>query len=295
MFVVSFEMGDTHREGISGIFGAALSTLLEGFVPYYSTVLPQYPTWDGKGGQSGTGSGGNLGRGGSRSMLTGGQTPFQLTSKMEAFLKEGKLLLADQSVAICFSGGQDSTATWFSLLQIEQEWGLALGLLHFQHLWQRSSFYALNQLIGVALLSKEPLFVPLAPFSVPSEERARHWRYQAGYRSSHFYGFQSIALGHTATDSVETILLSLMRGSRRGQLSKLAPYRWGHNPYPASLHLTLFSRVRGESFHPLERRANQLRLLRIAQKGERGYSLLATSPPRGEKRGGGEGKSWGGG
>ena len=192
-------------------------------------------------------------------MVAGLQTPFLLTTEMEGVIRKNKLLLPDQSLTIALSGGQDSIVMWFALLQLKEEWRFALGILYYQHLWQQASFYAFSHLIEIAFLFQEPLFAPVAPFSVPSEEAARQWRYQVGYRASRFYTFQAIALGHTTSDSVETMLISLMRGSRREKLSNLAWSRWGHNPYPTSLPLSLFLRVQQERFGVLESRAMQFK------------------------------------
>jgi tRNA(Ile)-lysidine synthase len=124
------------------------------------------------------------------------------------------IVAAGGPVVVAVSGGADSTVLLHALSRAAPRLGLELVAAHLDHGLRRESR---GDARAVAALCAE-LGVPLVTERTPaglgrSEDAARRSRYRFLERTAKRAGAATIALGHTADDQVETVLLHLLRGS----------------------------------------------------------------------------------
>lgn len=156
-------------------------------------------------------------------------------------VRRHKLIEAGDHILVAVSGGPDSVA----LLSWLASWaddhgrgrGFSVSAAHVNHALrgveseQDAKFVAsLCEQIGVEFVSER---VPLAeagacrtrPKGVSLQEYARELRYAALVRMADRLGASKIALGHTADDQAETLLMWMLRGSGAGGLAGIPPVR----------------------------------------------------------------------
>ncbi|NOR13123.1 MAG: tRNA lysidine(34) synthetase TilS [Candidatus Aminicenantes bacterium] len=133
-------------------------------------------------------------------------------------------------ICVAYSGGRDSTALLFLLLEIRRDWDLSLYLGHFNHGIRASSDDDERFVRKIASSQKIPLFVESV--DVPSyakrnrlnlEESGRLLRYEFLDRIAETIGEAKIATGHTMSDQAETFFLRLIRGSGSRGLAGIYP------------------------------------------------------------------------
>jgi tRNA(Ile)-lysidine synthase len=159
--------------------------------------------------------------------------PMDLDNFREICLKQCGLTL-DQPILSAFSGGADS----LSLLILLESAGFPVVAAHFNHHIRAEADQdeqGAGQLagkLGIQFVSGSgnvPEFIHANNLSV--EEGARQLRYQWLLEQAAKYNAQALAVGHTADDQVETVLMHLLRGTGLDGLSGM-PYRqvlpvWG--------------------------------------------------------------------
>jgi tRNA(Ile)-lysidine synthase len=154
--------------------------------------------------------------------------PFE--DSVRAFCRAHGLLPAGARVVVACSGGADSTALLYALAAAAPAEGWTLAVGHLDHALRPGSaadaaFTA--ELAGAAALPFYSARVDVAalPASVgrSPEAAARGARRSYLARVAAAWRADAVALGHTADDQAETVLLNLVRGAGPAGLSGMAP------------------------------------------------------------------------
>ena len=136
-----------------------------------------------------------------------------------------QLLPQGSSLLLAVSGGQDSMALLALLQDLAPLHGWGLNLWHGDHGWHEGSSRIAAELSNWCLQRQLHLQVDqAAPEEVPSEAKARQWRYEKLAQRGCQAG-ADVVTGHTASDRAETMLLQLARGSDLAGLAALPSVR----------------------------------------------------------------------
>ena len=140
-------------------------------------------------------------------------------------LMQPQLLPQSSPLLLAVSGGQDSMALLALLQDLAPLHGWSLSLWHGDHRWHDGSSRIAAELRAWCQQRQLPLQVDqAAPGKVPSEAKARQWRYAQLEQRAREAG-ADVVTGHTASDRAETMLLQLARGSDLAGLTALPSVR----------------------------------------------------------------------
>lgn len=154
-----------------------------------------------------------------------------MLEKVRWTINTRQLLPADPHVLVAVSGGADSMAMLFALQALREAFKLTITAAHLDHSIRSDSRADAAFVRRMCATFNIPLWeervdVPaLRGSSGNLEEIARDARHRFLEATAHHVGANAIALGHTRTDLVETLLLHLMRGAGPGGLRGLAASR----------------------------------------------------------------------
>ncbi|MEW6685443.1 MAG: tRNA lysidine(34) synthetase TilS [Candidatus Edwardsbacteria bacterium] len=145
----------------------------------------------------------------------------KILSKVRNTIKGHKMLQGGERVIVAVSGGPDSVALLYILLELKQEYKLQLHLAHLNHkLRGKKSEEDAEFVTQLAQRLNLPLSIEsfeVATFlkqeKLSLQEVARHIRYHFLENVAKENEADRIATGHTANDQAETILLRLIRGA----------------------------------------------------------------------------------
>lgn len=148
-------------------------------------------------------------------------------------LKEQCQINPRQPILIGVSGGPDSIA----LLHILHQFGFPLIVAHFHHMIRPEADQEADGVkqitIGLKLpylMGKEDVRGFAEQNSISIEEAARMLRYKFLFEKANEMNVQAVAVGHTADDQVETVLMHLIRGSGldglAGMCFRMLPNAW---------------------------------------------------------------------
>jgi tRNA(Ile)-lysidine synthase len=150
-----------------------------------------------------------------------------LRDQVERTLRRHAMLAGGETVLVAVSGGADSVALLHVLLGLADDWRLTLRVLHVDHRLRADSSHdadfvrALGARLGVP--------VDVAAVTVDSRESleaaARAARYAALEAHAARLGANRIAVGHTADDQAETVLMRLVQGAGVRGLAGIPPVR----------------------------------------------------------------------
>ena len=141
----------------------------------------------------------------------------------------------EESVLVGVSGGPDSMALLYALIDISstQPLPLTLSIAHFNHEIRGADadkdecfVKSISEQLGIPVYVKRgnvPQFKKTHGLSM--EEAARVLRYQFFFELAEEKGFTKIALGHHADDNAEQVLMNLLRGSGPTGLAGIPPKR----------------------------------------------------------------------
>ncbi len=158
-----------------------------------------------------------------------------LTKRILAYIQKNDLLPRGETLLVGVSGGPDSVCLLYSLSAIKDRLGISLYVAHLNHGLRGAEAEADAEY--VARLA-EGLNLPVTierhdvgDFKSKShlslEEAARRVRYTFFDKVAKGVGASRVAVGHTADDQVETILLNLVRGAGMRGLRGMVPVsRW---------------------------------------------------------------------
>ena len=150
-----------------------------------------------------------------------------LSEYLERTVRRHAMLAGGEIVLVAVSGGADSVALLHLLLALAPKWRLRLHVLHVDHQLRAES--AADAGFVQALCAR--LGVPAEVATVAVDRRgsleadARAARYAALEACADRVGAERIAVGHTADDQAETVLMRLVQGAGVRGVAGIPPVR----------------------------------------------------------------------
>jgi len=157
-----------------------------------------------------------------------------LEQKVAAYIRKHGLLRPGDRIGVAVSGGADSVALFRILLELKQELGIVLAIVHFNHLLRGTESDADESFVANVARRHEVEYFSdrgdAAHFSregrLSIESAARTLRYKF-FADLLAEGHAScIATGHTLDDQAETVLLKLSRGAGTRGLAGIYPEKY---------------------------------------------------------------------
>jgi tRNA(Ile)-lysidine synthase len=147
--------------------------------------------------------------------------------QVESTIRRHAMLAGGETVLVAVSGGADSVALLHLLQGLPAEWRLRLHVLHVDHQLRADSAADADFVRALGVRLGVP--VDVATVAVDRrgslEDSARSARYAALETWAARIGAERIALGHTADDQAETVLMRLVQGAGVRGLSGIPPVR----------------------------------------------------------------------
>jgi len=153
------------------------------------------------------------------------------TRKVAETIRKYQMIEPRDRVLAAVSGGPDSTALLLALRELRERLDFELAVASFDHGLRKEAGRELEWVRKKALGLGLPFFAGKAKKDLKKkdsrspQERARRARYDFLGKIAGENGFNKIALGHTATDQAETVLLGIIRGTGRSGLAGIPPRR----------------------------------------------------------------------
>jgi tRNA(Ile)-lysidine synthase len=144
------------------------------------------------------------------------------TQPIGAFIRRHKLLTPRQRVVVGVSGGPDSLCLMDGLRRL----GYRPLVAHYDHRLRPESRSEAERVARLAGQAGLPVEVGSSESILPaghSEETARIERYRFLSAVARRYRIRTLAVGHTADDQVETVLMHLLRGAGPAGLRGMLP------------------------------------------------------------------------
>lgn len=170
----------------------------------------------------------------------------RLQAQVRRQLLDNAMVPRDGRILVAVSGGPDSTALLVLLARLTAGQRLYLHAAHYDHgLRGRAAakrearqVQALADSLGIPLtLGQGDVRAVVRAEKLSTEQAARRERYAFLARTANETGCHAVAMGHTASDQAETVLLHLIRGSGLAGLAGMAPVSpW---PFPGNESLRL--------------------------------------------------------
>jgi len=136
-------------------------------------------------------------------------------------------------ILVGVSGGPDSVCLLHILDRLRRGMGLSLHIVHINHGIRKRESKREEKFVDT-LAHRMGVPITVKPVDVPSyakkkrltiEEAARDMRYKIFEGLARKLNAKKVALGHTASDQVETVLMHFLRGSGPRGLSGISPVR----------------------------------------------------------------------
>ncbi len=162
----------------------------------------------------------------------------------QAFIPNGANLL------ISVSGGQDSMALMTLVNDIKSQHDWKIHIWHGDHKWHKNSTLFADKLKNYCYKKEIPIYIDTAERDeIKSEEKARIWRYEKLCKQVEGFLLNQnsinnwyILTGHTNSDSTETFLLNLARGSNYAGVSGIPKERLLNDKFLLRRPILIFSR-----------------------------------------------------
>lgn len=141
--------------------------------------------------------------------------------KVKRTIEKQDMLSPGDKVLVGVSGGPDSVCLLHVLDRLAREMGLSLHIVHINHGIRKREAKRDEKFVS-DLADRMGIPISMRLLDVPSharkkkltlEEAGRDMRYQVFDNLARKLNAKKIALGHTASDQVETVLMRLLRGS----------------------------------------------------------------------------------
>jgi len=159
----------------------------------------------------------------------------QLGQRVLGFIQENQLVSSQHCLLVAVSGGPDSVCLLHILVKLREELGIRLHIAHLNHQLRGTESEADAQYVSdlahrldiPATIEQRDVKAYQAQQHVSLEEAAREVRYTFLAQAAKSIGANRAAVGHTADDHIETILMHLIRGTGTKGLRGLQPSsRW---------------------------------------------------------------------
>lgn len=153
--------------------------------------------------------------------------------KVKKIIERYNMFSPGDRILVGVSGGPDSVCLLHILDRCRKEMVLSLHVVHINHGIRKRESKREEKFVS-HLAGRMNLPITVKSLDVPSyarkkrltiEEAARDMRYSALEQLAGKLNAKKIALGHTASDQVETVLMHLLRGSGPQGLSGIPPVR----------------------------------------------------------------------
>ncbi|MBM4433377.1 MAG: tRNA lysidine(34) synthetase TilS, partial [Chloroflexi bacterium] len=157
-----------------------------------------------------------------------------LEQRVLRYIKEYRLV-SNQPLVVAVSGGQDSVCLLYVLAKLQKELALKLHVAHLNHQLREEESDADAEYVSSlarklnipATIEKRNVKAYRARHRLSLEGDAREVRYTFLAQVAKSVGADRAAVGHTADDHIETILMHLIRGTGTRGLRGLQPSsRW---------------------------------------------------------------------
>jgi tRNA(Ile)-lysidine synthase len=154
----------------------------------------------------------------------------KLAQSVLAYIRKHDLLRPGDRVGIAVSGGADSVALLRLMLELRDELGIVLSVVHLNHKLRGADSDADEQFVrGLAATHGLEIFAESRDVQAFAREKklsveaaARKARYEF-FRSTLLSGVSRVATAHTLDDQAETVLLKLTRGAGTRGLAGIYP------------------------------------------------------------------------
>ena len=154
-----------------------------------------------------------------------------LAERVWRFIQKHDLILGQETLVIGVSGGPDSVCLLHLLAELKERLNIRLHVAHLNHMLRGDESVADAEYVS-SLAHRLQLPATIEARDVESyrtkhhlslEEAAREVRYQFLAEVASSVGANRIAVGHTADDQLETILMHLVRGAGAYGLQGMRP------------------------------------------------------------------------
>lgn len=155
---------------------------------------------------------------------------MQLRDKLLRYIREHGMIAPGDRVGVAVSGGADSVALLLALLDLRQELGAVLSVVHFNHKIRGTAADADQEFVAT-LAQKHGLAMSAGIGDVPKHARASGKSLETAARDLRYAWFDQllegelscIATAHTLDDQAETVLMRLSRGAGTRGLAGIYP------------------------------------------------------------------------
>ena len=158
-----------------------------------------------------------------------------LTEKVKIYIVENHLISSGDGVVVGISGGPDSLCLAHILLGLRKDMGFEICLAHLNHSLRGEE--SEDDMDFVSRLSREwdvtaifetaDVYDYIFKKRLNLEEAARVLRYNFFVKAAFQFNGNKVAVGHTADDQVETVLMHLLRGSGMRGIRGMSPsFSW---------------------------------------------------------------------
>ena len=164
---------------------------------------------------------------------TARDTAQMLLAKIKRTIARYRMLAPGDGVVVAVSGGPDSVCLLSVLQELAQELSLSLHIAHLDHGFRGAQSAGEARFVEElartldlpATIEKADVPRYCAEHGLSAQAGAREVRYRFLERVARDTGCCRIALGHTASDQAETVLMRLIRGAGLAGLSGIRPMR----------------------------------------------------------------------
>jgi tRNA(Ile)-lysidine synthase len=154
-----------------------------------------------------------------------------LPQRVSGFIREHERVGENELLLVGVSGGPDSVCLLHVLAGLRRSLGLKLHIAHLNHMLRGAESDADAEYVAVlarklripATIEARDVRAYRKKHRLSLEEAAREVRYAFFSEAARSLGTDSVAVGHTADDQIETILMRLIRGTGIAGLRGMQP------------------------------------------------------------------------